>query len=154
MGNPFVHVELATGDVSKARKFYKSLFDWKLTDMPGMAYTMLDVGTGTGGGMMQKPMPDAPTAWLPYVLVDDVKKTVAKARKAGANVVVEYQPVGEMGAFGIFIDPTGAALGVFEAWAAQPAKKGAKKGAKKAAKAPTKKAATKKGGAKKKGSKR
>ena len=32
MANPFVHVELATTDVAKAKSFYQSLFDWKLKD--------------------------------------------------------------------------------------------------------------------------
>ena len=50
-------------------------------------------------------MPDAPNAWLPYVEVDDVKKTVAKAAKAGAKVMLDYMPIGEMGAIGIFADP-------------------------------------------------
>jgi uncharacterized protein len=51
MANPFVHVELATTDVGKAKSFYRSLFDWKLSDMDmggGMTYTMVEVGEGTG----------------------------------------------------------------------------------------------------------
>src|SRR5207249_9219310 len=54
MGNPFVHVELHTNDVKRAREFYSKLFEWKLKDEPmpgGGAYTMIEVGTGTGGGM-------------------------------------------------------------------------------------------------------
>jgi hypothetical protein len=34
MGNPFVHVELMSTDVGKAKSFYGKLFDWKLEDMP------------------------------------------------------------------------------------------------------------------------
>jgi catechol 2,3-dioxygenase-like lactoylglutathione lyase family enzyme len=82
MANPFVHIELNTGDTAKAKKFYKSLFGWKLQDMPmgpGMTYTMIDVGEGVGGGITKKPMPKAPTMWLSYVQVDSVKKTMAKA---------------------------------------------------------------------------
>jgi predicted enzyme related to lactoylglutathione lyase len=30
MANPFVHVELNTTDVDKAKAFYRGLFDWKL----------------------------------------------------------------------------------------------------------------------------
>src|ERR1043166_4140002 len=114
MANPFVHIELNTDDVGRAKKFYKSVFQWKLSDMkmPGMTYTMVDVGKGVGGGMQKKPMPDAPTAWLPYVEVDDVKKTVAKAQKAGAQVMVDYMEIPGTGAIGIFVDPNGAALGV------------------------------------------
>jgi predicted enzyme related to lactoylglutathione lyase len=94
------------------------------------AYTGIDVGKGTGGGMQKKPNPAGPTDWMPYVEVADVKKTIAKAKKLGAlSVPVEFMPIGDMGAIGVFIDPTGAALGV---WA--PAKKPAKKAAKKAKK--------------------
>jgi predicted enzyme related to lactoylglutathione lyase len=63
------------------------------------------------------------------VEVDDVKKTVAKARKLGANVQVEYMAIGDMGAIGVFIDPSGAAIGVWEA-TKKPAKKAKKNGKK------------------------
>jgi len=54
MANPFVHVELNTTDVPKAKAFYEKLFDWKLEDlpMPNGSYTMIHVGEGTGGGIM------------------------------------------------------------------------------------------------------
>jgi predicted enzyme related to lactoylglutathione lyase len=32
--NPFVHLELNTGDVATARQFYQGLFDWKLREVP------------------------------------------------------------------------------------------------------------------------
>ena len=60
MPNPFVHVELNTTDVSKAKAFYGKLFDWALQDAdmgPGGTYTIIDVGGGTGGGMMKHPVP-------------------------------------------------------------------------------------------------
>ena len=70
MPNPFAHIELTTADLPAAQKFYSKVFAWKLRDMPGMNYTMIDVGGGTGGGMQAKPMPEAPTGWMPYVQVD------------------------------------------------------------------------------------
>lgn len=133
MGNPFVHIELNTDDLGVAKKFYKKVFDWTLKDMPEVGYTMVDVGKrGAGGGMQKKPMPEAPNNWLPYVEVDDVKKTVAKAEKAGAKVLAPFMEIGEMGAIAVLADPTGAAFGVW-AQAKKPAKK-AKKAAKKAKK--------------------
>jgi predicted enzyme related to lactoylglutathione lyase len=149
MANPFVHIELSTDDLSKAKEFYRGVFGWKLSDMPmgpGMTYTMVDVGTGVGGGMQAKPMPEAPTAWLPYVEVDNVDTTIGKARQGGAHVIVERQEVPGMGALGIFVDPTGAMLGVWQSTRKAPAAKpAAKKTAKKAApkKAAPKKAAKK-----------
>ena len=145
MPNPFAHIELSTDDVKKAKKFYQAVFAWKLTDMPAMAYTMIDVGGGVGGGMQKKPMPEAPTAWLPYVQVDDVKATMAKALKGGGTAVLPFQEIGDMGAIGIFVDPAGAMLGLWESKAPPPAAAPAKKKApaKKAA-APAKKASAKK----------
>jgi predicted enzyme related to lactoylglutathione lyase len=138
MANPFVHMELSTGDISAAKKFYKKVFDWKLNQLgPEMGnYTLIDTGKkNVGGGMQAKMMPEQPTAWLVYAEVDSVKKTMAKAEKAGAKVMVPYQPIGEMGAIGIFVDPTGAGFGVWEKSKKAPAKKvAAKKAAAKKAK--------------------
>lgn len=152
MGNPFVHLDLATGDLAAAKKFYKSIFDWKLRDMPAMGgYVGIDVGKGVGGGMGNKQDPNMPTSWTAYVEVADVKKTMAKAEKAGAQVIVGYMPVGDMGALGVFVDPTGATLGVWETAKKPAAKKAAAKkpAAKKAAKKPAPKKAAKKPAAKK-----
>jgi len=157
MPNPFAHVELSTDDVKKAKKFYASVFAWKLSDLPAMAYTMIDVSGGVGGGLQKKAAPDQPTAWLPYVQVDDVKATMAKALKAGGKAMLEYQEVGDMGSIGIFVDPQGATLGLWApkspaavepAASPAPPKKAAKKAAAKAA-APAKKAPAKKAPAKK-----
>jgi predicted enzyme related to lactoylglutathione lyase len=136
MGNAFAHIELTTGDLGAAKKFYKKLFDWKLTDMKmgeGGIYTMIAPGKGPGGGMQARPMPDAPITWLPYVEVVDVKKSLAKAEKAGAKILLPVMDIGKNGIIGIFVDPTGATLGVWSK-AQKPAKKAAKKVAKKPAK--------------------
>ena len=88
MGNPFVHVELMSTDLDKAKAFYGKLFDWKLEDMPmpdNMTYTMINVGDGTGGGLMKNPIPGAPSMWMPYVLVDDLKAATAKASRSGGR---------------------------------------------------------------------
>src|SRR5258708_6637696 len=117
MANPFVHVELATTDVAKAKGFYQSLFDWKLSDVDvggGMTYTLINVGEGTGGGMMKQMIPGAPSAWLAYVLVDDSKAATAKAKALGATVMRDVMEVMEEGWLSIVTDPTGAALGLWQ----------------------------------------
>lgn len=116
MANPFVHVELMSTDVGKAKSFYGKLFDWQLEDMPvgDMTYTMIKVGEGTGGGMMENPMPNAPSAWLAYVQVDDLKAATSKAKSLGATVVKEATEVAGAGSFSIITDPIGAMLGLWE----------------------------------------
>lgn len=152
MPNPFAHIELNTDNVAKAKKFYKAVFEWNLRDMPKFKYTIIDVGGGTGGGMQQKPMPEAPTAWLPYVQVDDIHVTLAKAEKAGASVVLDATDIGDMGQIGVFIDPSGATLGVWQSAPAAPELPAKKKVA--AKKSAAKKPATKKSPAKTAGAKK
>ena len=116
MANPFVHVELNTVDVDKAKSFYGQLFDWKLEDipLPGGAYTMIKVGDGTGGGLMKHPVPGAPSAWMAYVLVDDAKVATSKATSLGASVLKDVTEVTGMGWFSVISDPTGAVVGLWQ----------------------------------------
>lgn len=116
MPNPFVHIELNSSDVDKSKRFYGSLLDWKLEDMPmgDMTYTMIKVGEGTGGGMMKHPMPGAASAWLPYVLVADIKAATAKAKALGATIKRDVTEVPDAGYLSIVADPMGATLGMWQ----------------------------------------
>jgi predicted enzyme related to lactoylglutathione lyase len=122
MANPFVHIELQTSDLKKAKDFYGKLFDWKLEDTPMPeigTYTMIGVGDGTGGGMMTNPMKGAPSMWIPYVDVSDIESSTKKAKALGANILLDVTPVADMGRMSVFADPTGAAIGL---WQANPRK--------------------------------
>jgi uncharacterized protein len=117
MANAFVHVELQTKDLARARDFYSRLFDWKLQDAPmpgGGTYTMIDVGNGTGGGMMTSPAQGIPPHWLAYVGVDDIRASTQKARELGGKVVMEVTEVGEYGTMSVITDPTGATLAMWQ----------------------------------------
>lgn len=119
MPNPFVHIELNSTDVPASKNFYTTLFGWELKDMPhdsvpGGNYTMIGVGQGVGGGMMKQPMPGAPSAWLPYVDVDNIKASTAKAAGLGAQVLLDSQEVMGAGWVSIFIDPQDAMIGLWQ----------------------------------------
>lgn len=118
MANPFVHVELQTKDLAKAKDFYGKLFDWKLEDvpMPGGAgsYTMVKVGEGTGGGMFENSDPNASSTWLAYVAVDDIAASTNKARTLGATVAQDVMEVGDYGWMSVIIDPTGAVIAMWK----------------------------------------
>ena len=118
MPNPFVHVELSTPDLEKAKSFYSKLFDWKLEEFPNPAtpdgvYTMINVGTGTGGGMM-KQVPGGPTGWLAYVLVDDIYASTQKAKELGGKIMKDVMEVPDVGWLSFIQDPTGAVLGMWK----------------------------------------
>ena len=118
MANPFVHVELNTTDVDKAKEFYSQMFGWAFEEMPtgpGETYTLIKVGEGTGGGMLKNPMPGVPSFWLAYVLVDEIGAATTRAKSLGARIVKDSVEVPGMGWFSIIADPTGAALALWQA---------------------------------------
>ena len=121
MANAFVHVELNTTDVDKAKSFYGNLFDWELEDVemgPSGAYTMIKTGKGTGGGILKRPMPGEPSVWLAYVEVDDIGSATEKAKSLGATIIKNSVEVPGAGWLSIIVDTTGAALGLWKPKAA------------------------------------
>lgn len=117
--NPFVHVELVTPDLAKAKEFYTSLFDWDLSDAQGGKYTMIGVGEheyGVGGGMMATPAPGVPPHWLAYVAVSDINAATQKAKSLGATIIKDVMPIeGYDGSFlSIIMDPAGAVFGLYQ----------------------------------------
>lgn len=121
MANAFVHVELNSNNVAKARDFYRQLFDWKLEDMPmgpDATYTVIKTGDDkTGGGMFQNPIGGG-SAWLVYVAVDDIEAATAKAKQLGGTVNQDVTEVPDMGRFTIITDPSGATIALWQATAA------------------------------------
>jgi predicted enzyme related to lactoylglutathione lyase len=118
MTNPFVHVELNSPDPVKAKAFYAKLFQWQMKDMPNPAvpdhsYTVIQVGEGTGGGIM-KQVPHGPTGWIPYVLVEDLRAATDKAKSLGGKIMKDVTEVPDMGWFSIIQDPTGSVLGLWK----------------------------------------
>lgn len=119
MANPFVHVELRTGNLAKATQFYGRLFDWRLqeTELPQGNYVMIQPGEGTGGGMTQCPA-EGSAQWLAYVQVEDMDDTLQRAKSLGATVLQDVTEVPDAGWYSVILDPTGAALGLWKAKAA------------------------------------
>ena len=118
MANPFVHMELNTPDPEKAKAFYSKLFQWQMEDMPNSAvpngsYTMVKVGEGTGGGIMQQ-IPGGPFGWLAYVEVSDIHATTQAAKSLGGKIMKEPVEVMGMGWISFIQDPTGAVLGLWK----------------------------------------
>jgi predicted enzyme related to lactoylglutathione lyase len=116
MPNAFVHVELNSTNLAKSKAFYKKLFKWKLSDtkMATGPYVMIDVGRGTGGGMLKQMMPKTPSMWMPYMQVDDIEQSTRKAEKLGATVCKDVTEIPGMGSLSILEDPTGAVFGLWK----------------------------------------
>jgi len=115
MANPFVHMELATTDLAKAKEFYGELFGWKFDDQmmgPGMIYSLFVPDSGPRGGAYS--MPGMPPGWLAYVGVEDIDESTEKAKSLGATVVKDVMEIPHVGWMSIVVDPTGATIAMFE----------------------------------------
>jgi predicted enzyme related to lactoylglutathione lyase len=115
MANPFVHLELNTTDLPKAKEFYGGLFGWEFNDMDtggGVIYSTFKPDSGPGGGMTS--LSDAKPGWLAYVGVEEIKSATEKARSLGATIFVESQEIPHVGWMTIMNDPTGNTFAIFQ----------------------------------------
>jgi len=109
--------ELTTSDHNAAFDFYAGLFGWAKTtsfDMEGLGtYQMYGKDGRDFGGMFTKPadMP-MPTAWLSYVMVDDVKRTAERITELGGKIINGPMEVPGGDWIAVGIDPQGATFAV------------------------------------------
>jgi len=115
MDRVFVHLELNTDDVARAREFYRDVLGWDFQDVPiaGESYTQIVTPRPPAGGIQIKP-PGVPSHWMPYVGVDNVREVVARAEASGARIIAGYSAVPGYGAIAIITDPSGATFGVWQ----------------------------------------
>ena len=109
-----VDFQIPVDDMARAKKFYNSVFGWKLDDIPGMNYTSAitvpidekHVPTHTGainGGMMTRSgVFKAPVV---TINVSDIDKAMQKVVKAGGKIAKEKQAIMDM-AYLAYIEDT------------------------------------------------
>ncbi|HEX3454782.1 MAG TPA: VOC family protein [Gaiellaceae bacterium] len=115
-GGVFVWDELGTQDVGGAETFYNAVFGWTTSDMGEEygGYKIFNLGEKGVGGLMKMPDPSVPSMWVPYVAVEDVDATVAKAQELGGSAVIEGMDVPNVGRIAVLTDPNGAAFGIIK----------------------------------------
>lgn len=114
----FCWVDLSTVDAAGATAFYGGVFGWEAADTPiepAGNYTMLRIDGREVCALFERAPDEGPPAWLSYVSVADADDTSARARAAGATVVVEPFDVMDAGRAAVIQDPTGAVFAVWQA---------------------------------------
>jgi len=110
--------ELVSNDLAGSREFYARMFDWSVEAMPmsNGVYHFMKVGDRPAAGLLQMPAEakGAPTMWMPYITVTNLKEAVAKATSVGAKLCKDITSIPNMGSFAIINDPQGATLGLWE----------------------------------------
>ena len=115
-----VWADLQTSDPARARDFYGALFGWTARegDPAFGGYFSFALGDALVAGCMQADA-EAPVSdiWSVYLAVDDAARTVDAALAAGGQAVVHPMPVGDLGTMAFVVDPSGAAVGLWQAGA-------------------------------------
>ncbi len=115
-------VDLQTTDVDAAKAFYAGIFGWTFNDQPmaeGGAYSIAEIdGEGVAAIAPQGPTlieNKVPPMWNTYIAVDDVDSAAAKVAGAGGQLLMEPFDVMAAGRMASVADPTGAAVGLWQA---------------------------------------
>jgi uncharacterized protein len=110
---PVVHLELHTGNLTRARSLYEELCGWRseLVETKHGSYLALELGNGVGGGIVECETRRA--LWLPYVGVEDVRESTAQARQLGAAVLLAPRE-GPAGWRSVVSSPTGGEIAFWQ----------------------------------------
>jgi uncharacterized protein len=122
---PVVHFEIPMDDSERAKKFYASVFDWRLEDMPFQddVYTFAittpidenNMNTETGainGGMIKRDR-DLKNPVI-TIGVPSIDEYVKKIEAEGGKVIVPKGEVPDMGYYAYFKDTEGNVMGLWE----------------------------------------
>jgi uncharacterized protein len=122
MSGRVVHFEIPADDVGRAEAFYRDVFAWEITSIPGMGYTLVGTTPSTengptepgaiNGGMLARQAPI--TAPVVTIEVDDIETALKAVERLGGRTIRERMPVGDMGFAAYFADTENNILGLWE----------------------------------------
>ena len=113
-------VDLTVENATKTKDFYRDVVGWTVTDVDMNGYNdycMNEPQTGkTVAGICHARGPNAelPAAWLVYLTVEDLDKSVARCVELGGEMIIQPKSYGGEGRYCVIRDPAGAAAALFE----------------------------------------
>src|SRR5215468_10595020 len=109
-------VDFGSPDFEASKAFYRGLFGWEAQpanpDYGGYTVFTLDGKAVAGGAPLMTEQ--QPVTWSTYVIVEDAAATVTRVSPAGGSVMVDPMAVGDQGTMGVLLDPSGAAIGIWQ----------------------------------------
>ena len=110
---PLIHLELHTGDLAGAARFYSGLCGWRAERVHTRAgpYVALALGGRVGGGGVECAVPHP--LWLPYVEVPEIHAATERARELGARVALDARE-GPAGWRSVIATPAGGELALWQ----------------------------------------
>ena len=117
------HFEIPADDLARAKRFYSTVFGWKMNEFPEMEYVI--VGTvesdengmpketgAMNGGMLERQDPvKSPVITINVKSIDQEAATI---EKNGGKIVRPKMAVGDMGFAAYFKDTEGNVIGLWQ----------------------------------------
>lgn len=114
MGNPIIHWEFVVPDAEKARAFYRKIFDWRFDDKAFPGYTIIDTGADPQGALTTAPRATPMAGLNTYFEVGNLHRTLHDVVELGGKVLVQPTDIPSVGAYAMFADPVGVAVGILQ----------------------------------------
>lgn len=118
MPNTITHFEVPADDPERAKKFYESVFGWKIDYMKDYDYysivTKEKGEEGINGGMMKRK--DKGQPFMNYITVSSIDRFLEAVKENGGQIAMGKQAIGDMGAIAAFLDTEGNLIGLHEMW--------------------------------------
>jgi len=115
VGNAVVHFEVAAADDRLLATFYGELFGWRLRDLAGSGYTVIDTcaGHGINGGIARSQTGEPWSTF--YVEVEDPQATLDQANSLGGTTAMPVTDIGGAATIAMLKDPDGLPVGLVKA---------------------------------------
>lgn len=118
-----IHFEIPVDNLERAQNFYKTVFNWIITPVPQLEYTLVSTVEvdennmpkehgAINGGMMQRS--DAFKCPILTIGVEDIDEALKKVESLGGRVVQGKMEVPNVGVTAYFQDSEGNVLGLFQ----------------------------------------
>jgi predicted enzyme related to lactoylglutathione lyase len=118
-----VHFEIPVDNIERAIKFYKETFDWKITPVPEMNYTLLGTvevdqnnmpkeSGAINGGMMERSF--GIKGPVLTINVESIDKSIEMIQKQGGKIIQDKMEVPNIGFIAYFEDTEANILGLIQ----------------------------------------
>ena len=125
--NKVIFFEIPVDNPARATEFYRSVFGWKMNEIPSMHYTQ--VGTveadrlgvrgvpkepgAINGGMVERRRGPVNTPLI-YISVENIDQAIETIEKNGGETITPKAAVGNFGFAAYFKDTEGNAIGLWQ----------------------------------------
>jgi predicted enzyme related to lactoylglutathione lyase len=107
------HIEFKSANFARTSEFYAKLFDWQMEQNASASYMKLASGDGPSAGWFRADLVQSPGPVV-YLPVDDLEAKLAEVEEAGGRILVRTLPFAGGGEIGLFADPDGNVMGLWQ----------------------------------------